>query len=244
MAWGSWISAWHTASDFRSGEILWKASIYCEVFWASREKMVSKLMLLSIWHASMEHVPYAGQSANVRGCAKVKVAGSWPSQSLWSRQRDVLGNGNSAQGTQVSAWTWGNTEGQRTENSREKRLGTSHPLTTLGDRIAPAEWAQLPEVENLVWKQASLSASSILISSLPDFTGPQETDEGNCWSSLGTGWKRISRPRAFWKGVSLLGTKSRDTVGTVSAVVWPPESRQFLRVSSPRQRTFLLEGWH
>ena len=136
MAWGSWISAWHTASDFRSGEILWKASIYCEVFWASREKMVSKLMLISIWHASMEHVPYAGQSANVRGCAKVKVAGSWPSQSLWSRQRDVLGNGNSAQGTQVSAWTWGNTEGQRTENSREKRLGTSHPLTTLGDRIA------------------------------------------------------------------------------------------------------------
>ena len=31
-------------------------------------------------------------------------------------------------------------------------------------------------------------------------------------------WKRISRHRAFQKGVSLLRTKSRDNVGTVSAV--------------------------
>lgn len=120
MAWGSWISAWHTASDFRSGEILWKASINCDVFWASREKMISKLMLISIWHTSMGHVLYAGHSASIMGCAKVKVAGSWPSQSLWSRGRDVLGNGNSAQGAPVSAWTWGNTEGQRTENFKRK----------------------------------------------------------------------------------------------------------------------------
>lgn len=38
MAWGSCISVWHSASDFRSGENLWKASISCDVFWAPREK--------------------------------------------------------------------------------------------------------------------------------------------------------------------------------------------------------------
>ena len=86
--------------------------------------------------------------------------------------------------------------------SREKCLGTLYLPATLGDRIAPAEWGQLSEMENLAWKEASLSASSILSSSFPDFTGPRETDEGNCWGSLSTGWKRISRLRAFRKRVS------------------------------------------
>ena len=39
-------------------------------------------------------------------------------------------------------------------------------------------------------------------------------------------WKRISRHRAFQKGVSLLRTKSRDKVGTVSAVGRPPDRPQ------------------
>ena len=37
------------------------------------------------------------------------------------------------------------------------------------------------------------------------------------------GWKRSSRHRSFQKGVSLLRTKSRDHVGTASAVGWPPD---------------------
>ena len=37
------------------------------------------------------------------------------------------------------------------------------------------------------------------------------------------GWKRISRHRAVQKGVSLLRTKSRDEVGTESAVGQPPD---------------------
>ena len=44
-----------------------------------------------------------------------------------------------------------------------------------------------------------------------------------CWVSLNAGWKRISRHRAFRKGVSLLRTKSRNNVGTVSAMGWPPD---------------------
>ena len=38
------------------------------------------------------------------------------------------------------------------------------------------------------------------------------------------GWKRISRHKAFQKGGSLLSTKSRDNVGTVSTV-GPPTDR-------------------
>ena len=37
------------------------------------------------------------------------------------------------------------------------------------------------------------------------------------------GWKRISRHRAFQKGVILLRTKRRDNVGTASAVDQPPD---------------------
>ena len=37
------------------------------------------------------------------------------------------------------------------------------------------------------------------------------------------GWKRVSRHRAFQKGVSLLRTKSRDNVGTTSTVSRPPD---------------------
>ena len=44
-----------------------------------------------------------------------------------------------------------------------------------------------------------------------------------CWGSPSMGWKRISRHRVFQKGVSLLRTKSRDNVGTVIAVGWPPD---------------------
>ena len=38
-----------------------------------------------------------------------------------------------------------------------------------------------------------------------------------CRGSPNAGWKRISRHRAFQKGVSLLRTKNREKVGTVSA---------------------------
>ena len=48
-------------------------------------------------------------------------------------------------------------------------------------------------------------------------------DYGNCWGSLNAGWKRISRHRAFQKGVKLLRTKSKDKVGTVSTVGRPPD---------------------
>ena len=46
-----------------------------------------------------------------------------------------------------------------------------------------------------------------------------------CWVSVSTGWKRISRHRAFQKGMSLLRAKSRDNVGrdNVSTVGWPPD---------------------
>ena len=44
-----------------------------------------------------------------------------------------------------------------------------------------------------------------------------------CHGSPNTGWKIISRYRAFQNGVSLLRTKSRDKVGTASAVCRPPE---------------------
>ena len=44
----------------------------------------------------------------------------------------------------------------------------------------------------------------------------------HCHGNPSAGWKRISRHRAFQKGVSLLRTKSRDNVGTVSAVDWSP----------------------
>ena len=37
------------------------------------------------------------------------------------------------------------------------------------------------------------------------------------------GWKRITRHRAFQKGVSQLRVKSRDNVGTVRAVGQPPD---------------------
>ena len=37
------------------------------------------------------------------------------------------------------------------------------------------------------------------------------------------GWKRVSRHRAFQKGVILLRTNSRDNVGTASAVDQPPD---------------------
>jgi len=37
------------------------------------------------------------------------------------------------------------------------------------------------------------------------------------------GWKRITRHRAFQKGVSQLRIKSRDNVGTVRAVGQPPD---------------------
>ena len=37
------------------------------------------------------------------------------------------------------------------------------------------------------------------------------------------GWKRISRRRAFQKGVSLLRTKSRDNVGTAITAGQPPD---------------------
>ena len=44
-----------------------------------------------------------------------------------------------------------------------------------------------------------------------------------CWGSPSAGWRRISRHRAFQKGVSLLRTRNRDKVGTASAVPtsWP-----------------------
>ena len=45
----------------------------------------------------------------------------------------------------------------------------------------------------------------------------------DCWSSLSTGWKRISRHRAFQKGMSLLRTKSWDNMGTASTAGWPPD---------------------
>ena len=44
-----------------------------------------------------------------------------------------------------------------------------------------------------------------------------------CWCSPSTGWKIISRPRAFQKGVSLLRTKSRDRVGPAHTVGQPPD---------------------
>ena len=34
------------------------------------------------------------------------------------------------------------------------------------------------------------------------------------------GWKKLSRDRAFQKGVTLLRKKSRDKVGTVSEAGW------------------------
>ena len=37
------------------------------------------------------------------------------------------------------------------------------------------------------------------------------------------GWKRISRHTAFQQGASILRTKSRDKVGTESAVGEPPD---------------------
>lgn len=43
MAWASLISVWHSASDFRSEENLWKASISYDVLWASRGKMISQV---------------------------------------------------------------------------------------------------------------------------------------------------------------------------------------------------------
>ena len=49
---------------------------------------------------------------------------------------------------------------------------------------------------------------------------PVKLQGRSCWACLSTGWKRISRNRALQKGVSLLRTKSRDKVGTVSAVGW------------------------
>ena len=49
-----------------------------------------------------------------------------------------------------------------------------------------------------------------------------QTDH-TCWGSPSAGWRRISRHRAFQKGVSLLKTRNRDKVGTASAVPtsWP-----------------------
>ena len=45
-----------------------------------------------------------------------------------------------------------------------------------------------------------------------------------CWCSPSTGWKRISRHRAFQKGVSLLRTKSRyNKMGLANAVGRPPD---------------------
>ena len=48
---------------------------------------------------------------------------------------------------------------------------------------------------------------------------PSVTEASNgtyCPGSLSTGGKRISGPRAFQKGVSLLRTKSRDNMGIES----------------------------
>ena len=59
--------------------------------------------------------------------------------------------------------------------------------------------------------------------------------EGTCWGSPSAGWKRISRHRAFQKGVSLLRTKSRDNMGTASAVDWSPNGLG--RVNSFRELT-------
>ena len=46
-----------------------------------------------------------------------------------------------------------------------------------------------------------------------------------CWSSLSAGWRRISRHRAFQKGVSSLRAKSRDKAGTASTAGWPSDRR-------------------
>ena len=46
---------------------------------------------------------------------------------------------------------------------------------------------------------------------------PPKLPSLHCSSSLSTGCKRISRHRAFQKGVSFLKTKSRERVGTASA---------------------------
>ena len=44
-----------------------------------------------------------------------------------------------------------------------------------------------------------------------------------CHGSANTGWKIISRYRAFQNGVSSLKTKSRDKVGTASAMCKPSD---------------------
>ena len=49
--------------------------------------------------------------------------------------------------------------------------------------------------------------------------------EQTCHGNLIAGWKRISRHRAFLKGVSLLRTRSKDKEGAVSTVPRPPDSQ-------------------
>lgn len=53
--------------------------------------------------------------------------------------------------------------------------------------------------------------------SAPTGSLPPKLPSLHCSSSLSAGWKRISRHRAFQKGVSLLKTKSRERVGPASA---------------------------
>ena len=53
--------------------------------------------------------------------------------------------------------------------------------------------------------------------SAPTGSLPPKLPSLHCSSSLSARWKRISRHRAFQKGVSLLKTKSRERVGPASA---------------------------
>ena len=74
---------------------------------------------------------------------------------------------------------------------------------------------------------------------------------GNSLVEAFWGWKRISKYRAFQRGVSLLRTKSRDTVGTASAAGQPPDRqgradhfRWLVDDFYSLKTKFLLEGWH